>query len=101
MQVDPQALRDTATDLRELLDVLGTVQVQHIDCDRRYVGHSGLADAYESFTQAWRAGVMNLAADADGMARGLNDAAEAYEQHDHAVADQLMSLGAALLGGAG
>jgi uncharacterized protein YukE len=98
VQVDPEGLRDIASDMIELLDVLGTVQVQHIDCDRRFVGHAGLADAYEEFTEAWRSGVMNMAADGEGMADALKAAADAYEEHDRSVADMIESLGARLLG---
>lgn len=50
-RVDVDALTDAGVGLAELLDELERLAVEHIDCDRAFVGHSALSDAYASFTE--------------------------------------------------
>ncbi|WP_158894061.1 hypothetical protein [Amycolatopsis anabasis] len=85
--VDVDALKAAGVGMAELLGMLDELKVEDIDCDRKFVGHKGLADAYESFTSRWNVGVSNLTEDGQELSRRLVDAAGAYieadKQHRH------------------
>ncbi|HEY3690470.1 MAG TPA: hypothetical protein VGL46_09220 [Pseudonocardiaceae bacterium] len=82
--VDAEALENAGLGLSDLLGEMGQLQVGDIDCDRGFVGHPGLADAYESFTTRWGIGVDSLTQDGQQLSRRLIDAAGAYIQADRA-----------------
>lgn len=67
--VDVDALKEAGLGLADLLAILDELAVEDIDCDRRFVGHKGLADAYESFTTRWNVGVENLTQDGQELSR--------------------------------
>lgn len=67
IEVDPDALRGLGQDIADLLGMLSQLQIHMIDCDRKFVGHSGLADSYDSFTERWAVGVAALMEDAGTM----------------------------------
>lgn len=87
--VDIDALKDAGLGLADLLAALDELQVEHIDCDRKFVGHTGLADAYESFCTRWHIGVENLTQDGQELSKRLINAAGMYIEADKAMAQQL------------
>lgn len=44
--VDVDALKDAGLGLADLLGMLDELKVEDIDCDRSFIGHTGLADSY-------------------------------------------------------
>lgn len=81
-RVDVDALTDAGVGLAELLGAMEQLALEDIDCDRKFIGHSGLADAYESFAERWAAGIENLTADGKEMSQRMLDAAGAYIEAD-------------------
>lgn len=96
--VDVDALKDAGLGLADLLGMLDDLKVEDIDCDRKFIGHKGLADAYESFTTRWAIGVENLTKDGKTLSQRLVDAAGAYitidAAHQHNLNGILEGLGA-------
>ncbi|MGW4591968.1 WXG100 family type VII secretion target [Amycolatopsis thermoflava] len=92
IEVNPDALRDLGQDIADLLGMLTQLQIHMIDCDRKFVGHSGLADSYDSFTERWAVGVAALMEDAGSMSEQLVQAADAYEQYDQGVGENLRGI---------
>jgi hypothetical protein len=82
--VDVEALKKAGLGLADLLGDVAGLKVEDIDCDRNFVGHTGLADAYESFTSRWSVGVSNLTGDGQQLSRRMIDAAGAYIETDKA-----------------
>ncbi|GAA3561263.1 hypothetical protein GCM10022222_51280 [Amycolatopsis ultiminotia] len=91
--VDVDALKDAGLGLADLLAELKELKVEDIDCDRVFVGHGGLADAYGSFCSRWQVGVENLTKDGDGLAKRLINAAGMYIEADQAAVGDLGGLG--------
>lgn len=92
--VDVDALKDAGLGLADLLVALDELHVENIDCDRKFVGHAGLADSYESFTTRWQVGVDTLTKDGTELSRRLVDAAGRYieaEQKHHEMLKQIVS----------
>ncbi|MCU1681895.1 MAG: hypothetical protein JWQ81_2634 [Amycolatopsis sp.] len=58
--VDVDALKEAGLRLSDLLAALHELQVENIDCDRKFVGHTGPEDSYETFTTRWQICVTNL-----------------------------------------
>lgn len=81
-RVDIDALTDAGIGLAELLDKLERIDVGDIDCERRFVGHPALSEAYASFTERWAVGIENLTTDGKDMSQRMLDAAGAYIEAD-------------------
>lgn len=90
--VDVNALKDAGLGLADLLTALDKLKVEDIDCQRSFIGHSGLADSYTSFTDRWNIGVDNLTKDGKALSQRLVDAAGAYIEIDTAHQHQLTGL---------
>ncbi|WP_236787918.1 hypothetical protein [Amycolatopsis sp. GM8] len=95
--MDVNALKEAGLGLSDLVGELGAVPVEDIDCDRKFVGHKGLADSYESFTTRWQVGVANLTKDGQQLSRRLINAAGAYieieQAHQHTLTGLLDGTG--------
>ncbi|OXM65320.1 hypothetical protein [Amycolatopsis vastitatis] len=90
--VDVEALKNAGLGLSDLLGDLEELQVENIDCDRKFIGHTKLADSYESFTTRWALGVENLTKDGQQLSRRLVDAAGAYIKADQAHEHKLKGI---------
>lgn len=90
--VDVTALKDAGLGLADLLAALEELKVEDIDCQRSFVGHTALADSYESFTTRWNVGVENLTKDGKQLSQRLVNAAGAYIEIDTAHQHQLSGL---------
>ncbi|MEA5358743.1 hypothetical protein VA596_04285 [Amycolatopsis sp., V23-08] len=90
--VDVEALKNAGLGLSDLLGDLDELQVENIDCDRKFIGHTKLADSYESFTTRWALGVENLTKGGQHLSRRLVDAAGAYSKADQAHEHKLKGI---------
>ncbi|WP_139320837.1 hypothetical protein [Saccharomonospora sp. CUA-673] len=97
--VDVDALKDAGLGLSELLVSLDELAVEDIDCDRKFVGHEGLADSYESFCSRWHVGVENLTKDGQELSTRLINAAGRYLAKDQELANTLNQFHAGGSGG--
>jgi hypothetical protein len=90
--VDVEALKDAGLGLADLLGDLDELKFENIDCDRQFIGHTKLADSYESFTTRWALGIENLTKDGEQLSRRLVDAAGAYIKADQAHEHKLKGI---------
>lgn len=90
--VDVDALKEAGLGLSDLLAALDELQVENIDCDRKFVGHGGLEDSYESFTTRWQIGVTNLTKDGTELSHRLIDAAGRYIEAEQKHHDMLQAI---------